>query len=168
MEASNQDTKRDCWCVAFGKFVMYYYLNGVWCILYFYDTMKITVKNFTLDIRYPPHADLGNPRILTSWISYFWKSQTSWIIPDLLDALFLKILDCLSILFSAWGGTDNFWSSLYFIVCCCCFQGNSYNQNERIVCAGYDNGDIKMFDLRTMSLKWETHVKNGVRTMNVY
>ena len=41
--------------------------------------------------------------------------------------------------------------------------GNSYNQNERIVCAGYDNGDIKMFDLRTMSLKWETHVKNGVR-----
>ena len=103
MEASNQDTKRDCWCVAFGKFVMYYYLNGVWCILYFYDTMKITVKNFTLDIRYPPHADLGNPRILTFWISYFWKSQTSWIIPDLLDALFLKILDRLSILFLCMG-----------------------------------------------------------------
>jgi len=42
------------------------------------------------------------------------------------------------------------------------YEGHSYNQSERIVCAGYDNGDIKMFDLRNMSLKWETHVKNGV------
>ncbi|KAG8323518.1 dynein axonemal assembly factor 10 [Homalodisca vitripennis] len=40
--------------------------------------------------------------------------------------------------------------------------GNSYNNEERVVCAGYDNGDIKMFDLRTMCLKWETNVKNGV------
>lgn len=31
-----------------------------------------------------------------------------------------------------------------------------------MVCAGYDNGDIKLFDLRTMSLKWETNIKNGV------
>jgi hypothetical protein len=31
-----------------------------------------------------------------------------------------------------------------------------------VVCAGYDNGDIKMFDLRTNSLRWETNVKNGV------
>lgn len=30
------------------------------------------------------------------------------------------------------------------------------------MCAGYDNGDIKMFDLKTMSLRWETNVKNGV------
>eukprot|EP01137_Pigoraptor_chileana_P010640 Opistho-2@60480 len=39
---------------------------------------------------------------------------------------------------------------------------NSYNDNERCICAGYDNGDIKMFDLRTMSLRWETNVKSGV------
>ncbi|XP_002126437.2 dynein axonemal assembly factor 10 [Ciona intestinalis] len=40
--------------------------------------------------------------------------------------------------------------------------GDAYNSEERCVCAGYDNGDVKMFDLRTMSLKWETNVKNGV------
>lgn len=40
--------------------------------------------------------------------------------------------------------------------------GNSYNSEERVVCAGYDNGDIKMFDLKTMSLRWETNVNNGV------
>lgn len=40
--------------------------------------------------------------------------------------------------------------------------GNSYNSEERIVCAGYDNGDIKMFDLKAMSVRWETNVKNGV------
>jgi WD40 repeat protein len=40
--------------------------------------------------------------------------------------------------------------------------GNSYNDSERCVCSGYDNGDIKMFDLRTMSLQWEENVKNGV------
>jgi hypothetical protein len=40
--------------------------------------------------------------------------------------------------------------------------GNAYNSEERIVCSGYDNGDIKMFDLKTMSLRWETNVKNGV------
>ena len=27
--------------------------------------------------------------------------------------------------------------------------------------AGYDNGDLKLFDLRTMSLRWETHLPNG-------
>jgi hypothetical protein len=26
--------------------------------------------------------------------------------------------------------------------------GNSYNDEERCVLAGYDNGDVKMFDLR--------------------
>ena len=41
-------------------------------------------------------------------------------------------------------------------------SGNSYNSEERIVCSGYDNGDIKMFDLKTMSLRWETNLKNGV------
>jgi len=40
--------------------------------------------------------------------------------------------------------------------------GNSYNNSERVICAGYDNGDIKMFDLKKMSVRWETNVKNGV------
>lgn len=29
--------------------------------------------------------------------------------------------------------------------------------------AGYDNGDVKMFDLRTGTVRFETNVKNGVR-----
>ncbi|KAI8425262.1 hypothetical protein MSG28_007055 [Choristoneura fumiferana] len=40
--------------------------------------------------------------------------------------------------------------------------GNSFNDAERIVTAGYDNGDLKMFDLRTMSLRWECNLKNGL------
>lgn len=40
--------------------------------------------------------------------------------------------------------------------------GNSFNDDERCVAAGYDNGDIKLFDLRTNSLRYETNVKNGV------
>ncbi len=45
-------------------------------------------------------------------------------------------------------------------------QGNSYNDEERCVAAGYDNGDLKLFDLRTMSLHWETHLPNGVCDTN--
>ncbi|CAH1163338.1 unnamed protein product [Phaedon cochleariae] len=40
--------------------------------------------------------------------------------------------------------------------------GDSYNNVDRIVAAGYDNGDIKMYDLRNMSLRWSKCVKNGV------
>ena len=40
--------------------------------------------------------------------------------------------------------------------------GDAYNTEERIVVAGYDNGDIKMFDLKKMAVRWETNVKNGV------
>ena len=28
--------------------------------------------------------------------------------------------------------------------------------------AGYDNGDVKLFDLRTNCLRWDTNVSNGV------
>lgn len=45
--------------------------------------------------------------------------------------------------------------------------GNSYNSEQRVVCAGYDNGDVKMFDLRTNTVRWEANVKNGVFTENV-
>uniref|UniRef100_A0AAQ4RLQ9 Dynein axonemal assembly factor 10 n=1 Tax=Gasterosteus aculeatus aculeatus TaxID=481459 RepID=A0AAQ4RLQ9_GASAC len=41
--------------------------------------------------------------------------------------------------------------------------GHAFNDQDRCVCAGYDNGDIKLFDLRNMSLRWETNIKNGVR-----
>ena len=40
--------------------------------------------------------------------------------------------------------------------------GNSYNDSERCVTAGYDNGDVKLFDLRTNRVMFETNVKNGV------
>jgi len=42
-------------------------------------------------------------------------------------------------------------------------SGHAFNDQDRCVCAGYDNGDIKLFDLRNMSLRWETNIKNGVR-----
>lgn len=42
-----------------------------------------------------------------------------------------------------------------------CF-GNSFDDHHRSVCAGYDNGDIKMLDLTTQRIIWETNVGNGV------
>lgn len=46
--------------------------------------------------------------------------------------------------------------------CVVLFEGHAFNDQDRCVCAGYDNGDIKIFDLRNMSLRWETNIKNGV------
>ncbi|XP_042238731.1 dynein axonemal assembly factor 10-like isoform X1 [Homarus americanus] len=40
--------------------------------------------------------------------------------------------------------------------------GNSHSNDDRVLCAGFDNGDVKMFDLRSMAVKWETNLKNGV------
>ena len=40
--------------------------------------------------------------------------------------------------------------------------GNAYNTEERCVAAGYDNGDVKIFDLKTNCLRWDTNVKNGI------
>jgi len=31
----------------------------------------------------------------------------------------------------------------------CVGFGNSYNNDERVIAAGYDNGDLKYFDLKT-------------------
>jgi len=39
--------------------------------------------------------------------------------------------------------------------------GNSYD-SDRCVCSGYDNGDLKMFDLRMNTIKWEVNVGNGI------
>jgi len=40
--------------------------------------------------------------------------------------------------------------------------GNSHNASDRTLAAGYDNGDVKVFDLRTEKLWWDENVKNGV------
>jgi hypothetical protein len=43
--------------------------------------------------------------------------------------------------------------------------GNSFNDEERCLAAGYDNGDVKVFDLRMNAVRWETNVGNGVCTV---
>lgn len=40
--------------------------------------------------------------------------------------------------------------------------GNSFDPDERVVAAGYDNGDVKIFDLRTQKMLHEMQVGNGV------
>ncbi|KAK8728866.1 hypothetical protein OTU49_008835 [Cherax quadricarinatus] len=40
--------------------------------------------------------------------------------------------------------------------------GNSHSTEDRTLCAGFDNGDVKMFDLRSMAVKWESNLSNGV------
>lgn len=40
--------------------------------------------------------------------------------------------------------------------------GNSFNDEERCVAVGYDNGDIKLLDLRTNKLRWEVNVGDGI------
>lgn len=40
--------------------------------------------------------------------------------------------------------------------------GNAYNNEERDVGIGYDNGDVKLYDLRMDQLNWETNLKNGI------
>lgn len=46
--------------------------------------------------------------------------------------------------------------------CWCVAFGNSYNDEERCVLAGYDNGDIKLFDLCMGKERWKTSLKNGI------
>jgi hypothetical protein len=36
--------------------------------------------------------------------------------------------------------------------------GNSYDNEERCVLAGYDNGDVKMFDLRMNKVRRLQHI----------
>lgn len=36
--------------------------------------------------------------------------------------------------------------------------GNSYNDQERVIASGYDNGDVKLFDLRANKLLFDTNV----------
>jgi hypothetical protein len=48
------------------------------------------------------------------------------------------------------------------IECWCVAFGNSFSVQDRVVAAGYDNADIKLFDLRMMSMVHEFRVGNGV------
>jgi hypothetical protein len=41
--------------------------------------------------------------------------------------------------------------------CWCVAIGNSYDNEERCVLAGYDNGDVKMFDLRMNKVRQVRH-----------
>ena len=34
--------------------------------------------------------------------------------------------------------------------------------SDRMIAAGFDNGDIKLFDLKNMKIQWSTNVLNGV------
>jgi WD40 repeat protein len=43
--------------------------------------------------------------------------------------------------------------------------GNSYSDEERCIAAGYDNGDVKIFDLRANTMRYETNVSNGVTSI---
>lgn len=40
--------------------------------------------------------------------------------------------------------------------------GNCHSSEERVIGAGYDNGDVKLYDLRQNQLIWDHNVKNGV------
>ena len=40
--------------------------------------------------------------------------------------------------------------------------GNSCSEDDRVLCAGYDNGDVKLFDLKTQKMLHEFNVSNGV------
>jgi len=46
--------------------------------------------------------------------------------------------------------------------CWCVAFGNSFGEEERCIASGYDNGDVKVFDLRASALRWETNLGNGV------
>jgi hypothetical protein len=44
----------------------------------------------------------------------------------------------------------------------CVGFGNAYNNDERVISCGYDNGDLKFFDLKKNQLIWDTNLKNGI------
>ncbi|CRG95176.1 G-beta repeat protein, putative [Plasmodium gallinaceum] len=61
-------------------------------------------------------------------------------------------------------------NSAYIPDCWCVATGNNYIEENSCgigeenfnICAGYDNGDIKFFDLKMMNLEHEVNVNNGV------
>ena len=51
--------------------------------------------------------------------------------------------------------------------CWCVAMGNAFDDQERCVLAGYANGDLRMFDLRTGTVRWEANVAAGVCCVQV-
>ena len=47
-------------------------------------------------------------------------------------------------------------------------MGSSYDNEERNEGIGYDNDDVKLYDLRMDKLKWETNSKNGICSIEFY
>lgn len=45
--------------------------------------------------------------------------------------------------------------------------GGTTSQQDRSVIAGFDNGDVKLWDIRSNSVTWETNLKNGVVALQV-
>lgn len=44
--------------------------------------------------------------------------------------------------------------------------GNAFNNSERYVVAGFDNGDIKLFDLRQLKCLWELNIGHGISNLS--
>lgn len=45
--------------------------------------------------------------------------------------------------------------------CWCVSFGDAHSADDRVVAAGYDNGDVKLLDLAAGKIRWETNVSNG-------
>ncbi|CBY34720.1 unnamed protein product [Oikopleura dioica] len=44
--------------------------------------------------------------------------------------------------------------------------GNAFNAEDRMIAAGFDNGDVKLFDLKAMKIQWSTNIQNGVCSLS--
>ena len=44
-------------------------------------------------------------------------------------------------------------------------MGGTNGPSERSVIAGYDNGDLKLWDLKSNQVTWETNLRNGIASM---
>jgi WD40 repeat protein len=68
----------------------------------------------------------------------------------------VRVKDAVAVIIPKDGTRQDTWAVAF---------GNSWNEGERVVSAGYENGDVKLFDLKAMKLLWETNVGNGVCAM---
>lgn len=49
--------------------------------------------------------------------------------------------------------------------CWCVSMGGTNGPSERSVIAGYDNGDVKLWDLKANNVSWEVNLRNGVSSI---
>jgi len=117
-------------------------------VAYLFDSFYVRVSTITA-IWTAGHRFKTKP---TNWPRFTAPSLPWW-----------SPIQVLTEVFVAYNGHSVF--NLFLIIIflnCVSVAGNACNAHDRCVAAGYDNGDIKLFDLRNMSLRWETNVKNGV------